>query len=340
LRYYRELATMLGSGVQLAQTLDTLAQFSEDPKMREVLHDIHEMISSGRPLSNAMSFYPRVFSSVAISMVKLGEETGQIVDSLGKLATWMERDQDVRKRVKAALIYPAFSLGLTFLMTLGLFLFVIPEFLDMLVQMGAEIPPTTRFLVLLTDFLTSPVGWAVMLMSLAFVWYSMKAILDSEQGRLVLFRIIYDIPVLGPTLLSAALARYAAAAESMFACGVDIFTATRLCALASGSPLLLHDVKSVHQSLQEGDSLSSHMQRRPNIYPGCFGQFVLAGEESAQMEPMFRNIHQFYDEEVSHRLKSLTSMIEPIMMSLIAVIVGFIVVSLLLPLHNFISQIG
>ena len=340
LRFYRELATMLGSGVPLAQTIDSLAEFSEDLRMREVLYDIHHMISSGRTLSNALSFYPKTFSVVGVSMVKLGESTGRMVESLTKLSVWMQRDQEVRKKVQAALIYPAFSLGLTVLMTLGLFLFVIPGFLDMLVQMGADIPPTTRFLVLVTDFLTSPVGWTVLLLSVAFVYYSFKAILETQKGRVLLFTLLYEVPVLGPTLLAAALARYAAAAETMFSCGVDIFAATRVCALASGSPILLHDVKNLRRSLQQGESLASHMQRRPDISPGSFGQFVLAGEEAARMEPMFRSIREFYDGEVSHRLKALTSMIEPMMMTVIALIVGFIVVSLLLPLHSFISQIG
>jgi type II secretory pathway component PulF len=340
LRFYRELSTMLGAGVPLAQTLDSLAEFAEDPRMHEVLADVSHMISSGRTLSKALSFYPQVFSTVGVSMVRLGESTGRMVDSLNRLSVWMQRDQDVKKKVQAALIYPAFSLGLTILMTLGLFVFVIPDFLDMLVDMGAHIPPPTRFLLFVTNFMTSPVGWAVFGLSLAFLYYSVKGIMGSPQGKVMAFTLIYDIPVLGPTLLSAALARYAAAAETMFACGVDIFTATQLCALASGSPVMLNDVKSLRQSLQEGESMSSHMQRRPNIYPGCFGQFVSAGEEAARMEPMFRNIREFYDQEVSHRLKTLTTMIEPIMMTLIAFIVGFIVVSLLLPLHNFISHLG
>jgi type II secretory pathway component PulF len=339
LRFFREMSIMLGAGVPLGETLHSLASFADDPIMAGILSDLHRMIASGHTLSSALRTYPKVFSGVSIAMIQLGEATGQLTESALRLANWMERDLDVRKRVSSALVYPAFSFGLTVALTLLLFIFVVPDFLSMLTQMGAKIPLPTKLLLFLTNFLTSPWGWCMVALGCAFVFLTARAILGTTAGRLAFFSLLQTVPVLGTLLQAAAFARYAAAAETMSQCGTDVFSTARLAALASGSFLLQADVKALSRSLTEGGSLSSHMAGKPDLYPTAVVQFVAAGEESARMTEMFAFIHGYYDSEVSYNLKSITSLMEPLIMALLALIVGFIVVSLLLPMHNFLSTL-
>jgi type II secretory pathway component PulF len=340
LRFFREMSIMLGAGVPLGQALDALASFATEPRMAWVVSDLHRMVTTGHTLSSALRVYPRVFSGVSVAMIALGETTGQLTESAQRLACWMERDQDVRKRVGSALVYPAFSLALTVTLTLMLFVFVVPDFLSMLTGMGAKIPAMTMFLVLVTGFLTSPWGWLLIALGAVCLYFTAVAILTTPAGKVTVLRVIMDVPVLGTLLQASAFARYAAAAETMSQCGTDLFTTARLSALASGNFLLQADVKALNQSLGQGETLSSHMATRPDLYPSSVTYFVAAGEESARMTEMFAFIREYYDEEVNHGLKVMTSLMEPLIMALLALIVGFVIIALLLPMHNFISNLN
>jgi type IV pilus assembly protein PilC len=209
----------------------------------------------------------------------------------------------------------------------------------MLTSMGAEIPLLTRMLLLLTSFLTSPLGWAAMLMGTVCAWLSLKAMWALPGGRVAMTRLLLAVPVLGPLLKAGTLSRYAAAAETMSQCGTDLFTVTRLSATASGNSLIQTDVPRLAKAISDGHSLSAHMGDNPDIYSSLFAQLCGVGEESARMTEMFGFLRNYYEEEVNHRLGAVTALMEPLIMAVLALIVGLVVIALILPLHSFLSSL-
>lgn len=331
---------MLNGGIALTHAVDALANFTDDPALRRVLADIHQKLLSGNRLSAAMAFYPKSFSTVAIAMVRLGEETGALSAAAQRLASWTEREHNLTRKVKSAMVYPAFSLSLTAILTLGLFLFIIPDFLSMLVGLGSTIPLPTKILMGVTGFLTSFWGWLTLGLTAAFVYTTLKAVLSTQQGVLAASSLVSHIPVLGPLLSNTALARYCSAAATLFATGTDLFTTVRLAAMASGSPLLRADVKKLNLALGEGESLSTHMALHEDLYPGIMVAFVAAGEQSARMDDTFEFLGRFYEDLVETQIEIMTSLLEPLIMGILAGVVGFIVISLLLPMHNLLSTLS
>lgn len=338
--FYRELSTMLKAGIPLIDALQVTVNHSPNDTMSLVAAGLQSKLDSGYNLSGAMSDFPRVFAPVALALVRLGENNGQVIEQLAQLSAWLERDDRVRRKVISALTYPLFALGITAILTLALFLTVVPGFIEMFEEMKIDLPLPTLVLAKLTHLLTSPMAWAVASFSGLLLVMGSRSFLESKDNQRRFYSFCLMIPVVGPLLLSTAIARFAFAATAMLNSGSNIVTGFRLAADTTGSPLMMEDADRLVRSLEDGMPLSEHMAFRPDIYPRICVQLTAVGEETARMPKMFGVMAEHYEEQINHDIHIMTALLEPLLMSVLAVIVGFIVMGVFLPMYSFVADLG
>ena len=331
---------MLKSGITLIDALQVTVSHSVNDTMSLVAAHLQSKLDSGFTLSVAMSEFPRIFSPVAIALVRLSEANGQVIEQLAQLSVWLERDERLRRKVVSALTYPIFALSITGVLTLALFLTVVPGFIEMFEDMKIELPLPTKVLAAATHLITSPLAWALTSFSLLVLVMVSRSALESKTNQMAVYSLLLQAPVLGPLLQSTAIARFAFAATAMLGSGSNIITGFKLSADTTGSPLLMADASRMVQSLEERRQLSDHMADRPDIYPRICVQLTAVGEESARMPEMFSVMAVHYEEQIDHEIGILTSLLEPMLMSILAVVVGFIVMGVFLPMYSFVNQIG
>ncbi len=331
---------MLRSGIGIIDALQVTVDHSINDAMSVIAAELQDKISTGYRLSVAMTEFPKVFSPVSIALIRLGESNGQIIEQLGQLSTWMDRDEKLRRKVIAALTYPTFALAITGFLTLALFLTVVPGFIEMFEDMKIELPFATKVLAGATSLMTSPLAWALLCFSGLLAVVLSRDLFESQASRLRLYTLAMSLPVIGSLLQSTAIARFAFAASAMLMSGSNIITGFRLAAEATGSPLIEVDADRLVESLEEGRQLSEHMSDRPDIYPRICTQLTAVGEESARLPKMFNVMAEHYEEHIDHQIQVATSLLEPLLMSIVAVVVGFIVMGIFLPMYSFVAQIG
>ncbi len=338
--FYRELSTMLKAGITLIDALQVTVNYSPDDTMPLIAAQLQSKLDAGYNLSGAMSDFPRVFSPVALALVRLGENNGQVIEQLAQLSTWLERDDRVRRKVVSAMTYPLFALVITGVLTLALFLTVVPGFIQMFEEMKIPLPFPTLVLAKVTHLMTSPAAWALGSFSGLLAVMASRSLLESKTNQLRFYSFCLMVPVIGPLLQSTAVARFAFAATAMLNSGSNIITGFRLAADTTGSPLMMDDADRLVRSLEDGMPLSEHMALRPDIYPRICVQLTAVGEESARLPKMFGVMAGHYEEQIDHDIHVMTALLEPALMGILAVVVGFIVMGVFLPMYSFVADLG
>lgn len=338
--FTRQMAAMMRTGIPITRCLETLSGQGDDPRLRDVIDFIYKKVSEGVMMSHAISQIPRVFSHMYVSMVRIGESTGALAENLDMLGGWMERDYQLVRKVKAALTYPVFVLTLSFVLTMGLFYYILPGFVKIFDEMQVPLPLITRVVMAMTNAVRNPGAWMVFLGVAAALYFFVKDQMATEPGRIRFYRLAMVVPVLGPMLRQAALARFCSSMTALLSVGVDLVAALRLAANASGSPLLAQDGIPMSSALRDGSQLSEYMESRRDLYPGSVIQMLNAGEETSNLDVMFGRLGTFYNEEVNYLIEGFSAVLEPVMLAGVALVVGTIVMSVFLPLYGFLNRLG
>ncbi|MEW6279502.1 MAG: type II secretion system F family protein [Candidatus Eremiobacterota bacterium] len=338
--FTRQLATMLRAGIPITRALDTLQSTSEDPALARVLVRTNQRVSEGYTLSRALAYYPRVFNPLYLAMVGVGETSGDLEGTLDRLATWLERDQGVGQKVRAALVYPAFVLSMTGILTLVIFHTALPGFVKIFREMRLELPLMTRMLVLATDSVRNPGTWLVGLGLLVGGAGWFRATLASKAGASRLYAALMTMPLIGSLVRNGSVARFASAMEAMIATGVPLVSCLKNAGQATGNPAMEQDLERAVGRLTEGGYLSEHFGSHPELYPPTFAHMIRAGEEASALEPMFARLSAYYDQEVNYQIESVTAALEPLLMGLVSLIVGFVVIALFLPMYGYLGRLG
>ncbi|GMU57041.1 MAG: hypothetical protein AMXMBFR33_61870 [Candidatus Xenobia bacterium] len=335
----RQFACLMSSGVGVARALQTLAETEAEPGLKQALTQIHADICRGQYLSRACARLPGIFSPVYVAMIETGESSGRLNDLLHRMACWLERESDLLKRLRSALIYPLTVLTLSLLMLVVVFLTVIPGFLQVLIDARVPLPWMTRLTFALAAAVASPAAWllagCLLLLLAAFV----RERLASEAGREQLYSLALSVPGLRELLTYAAASRFASAMAVLLNAGVDLLKSLRLAARVSGSPALVRELEDVVQAVKDGQVLSQRLAESPHC-PAMLAQLVAVGEQSAKLAEMFSRGGEFYTLEVHHRVESLMALLEPVMLAGLSLFVGFTAVSLMLPLYRMVSSIA
>lgn len=338
--FSRQLATMLRNAVPIVQALETLSHQEEYPNFGQVIRELAEKVSQGHVLSHQLSFFPRVFSRIFITLVQIGERTGDLDSSLERLADWMERDNRLRQRIKSAMTYPIFVLVLASVLTLFMFYTVLPSFLDIFRDMDVPLPLITRIVLFITESVRQPGFWLILVSLLGVTFSVGKEFLKSHTGQLAVFRFLRKIPLVGSMLMMGGCARFCMSVEAMLATGMDLTRTLRLAANSSGNPEFIQDAVNMEKAINEGEPVSDHMATRPDIYPPSLTHMVMAGEQASRMPEMFGRAGAYYDVEMNFKVDALSAAMEPLLLASVASVVATVILSIFLPLYGYLGKIG
>lgn len=338
--FTRQLAIMLASGVPLLQALETLSDQPDEEWLGEVVQGLCEGVSSGHTFSNSLRIYPQVFSKAYATLVQAGEETGKLENSLHRLADWLERDEQIRRKVKSSLSYPVFVLGLCGFLSLVIVHTVLPTFVTIFQGMNTTLPLITRVMIFLTEMLNNPFAWSVALLLACVGGYQYRRFVASPRGAVLVYRAAQAVPLVGAILRQGASARYCTAASTLLACGMNLPRALRLAAAASGNPLMNEDAEALVKSVEEGLSPSEHMLLSPDIYSDCMRQLLSVGEEAGRAAEMFRFAGNYHQLEMESSVDLLGAALEPILLLGVSIVVALMLLAIFLPLYSSLSNFG
>jgi type IV pilus assembly protein PilC len=336
--FSRQLATMINAGLPIVRALYVLPEQTENPKLKDVVIAVRKDVEAGLSLSEALEKHPEVFSRLYVEMVKAGEIGGILDGVLLRLADQLERDQDLRRKIRSAMTYPIVVLVLAILAASFMLIFIVPVFAKMFQDLGGTLPLPTRICMLISDILTSIFGVLVYAgMALAVVMFLRWK--KSESGRKVWGRAVLRIPAkIGDVVKKATLARFARTLATLSAAGVPILQAIEITATSSGNWVMESSLLKSRDAIREGIPLYKPLEQEP-VFPPMVTRMIAVGEETGDVDGMLTKIAEFYESEVDAAVKALTSIIEPLMIVVVGAIVGAIVISMYLPMFEIFNLI-
>ena len=334
--FSRQFATMINSGLPLLRTLSILEEQSDSTELKKVVGQMRVDVEKGSSLSGSMEKHPRAFSRLYVSMVKAGETAGTMDEVLLRLADTIEREVSLRHKIKSAMTYPIVVMVMVTLILVAMLLFVVPTFEDLYSSLGGTLPLPTRILLAISDtFRSSFLLIALVMVGIAFGFKTWK---KTEGGRYRWDKIKLKLPIFGTLFHKAALARFARTLGVLSRSGVPILQSLDIVSVTVNNEVIARAVKDVQESVKGGESLAAPLARH-DVFPAMVVQMMAVGEETGALDTMLEKIADFYDEEVSAAVESLTSIIEPVMIAIVGGAVGAIVICLYMPLFNIINLI-
>ncbi len=354
--FTRQLSTMISAGVPLARSISALQGDSQNPYMREVLAGITREVEGGAPLGDAFAKYPDVFSEVYVNMVRAGEEGGILDDILKRLATQVEQDASIRKKIKSAMMYPVVILCVTVIAFFGIMLFIVPKLGGILLSLGgphAKLPVYTQVLLNFSNFCSKPTilghvpipiinklpNLILMLIVAIIGVIYLRRYTRTPKGQYKLHGLLLRIPVVKTVILKIAIARFSRTFASLMGSGVSVLDALEVTGAALGNKVIEAELKDAAREVQNGKPLSEPISRSKH-FPPIVAQMLLVGEETGQIDTVLTKIADFYEEEVAVLIDGLTSIIEPIMIVFLGAGVGLIAASVMGPIANLSKNIG
>lgn len=366
--FTRQLSTMISAGVPLARSLSALQGDAQNPYMKEVLGGITKEVEGGIALGDAFAKYPTVFSDVYVNMVRAGEEGGILDEILKRLATQVEQDASIRKKIKSAMMYPVVILCVTVVAFFGIMLFIVPKLGGILTSLGgpnAKLPIYTQVMLNFSNFCTSSsiihhiplvvpvfghipilgsliVGMPNLIFMAALagvgVFFLLRYI-KTDEGKYKFHSVLLKIPVVKVVILKIAIARFARTFASLMGAGVSVLDSLDVTGAALGNKVIEKELKEAAQEVKNGKPLSEPISQSKH-FPPIVAQMLMVGEETGQIDTVLTKIADFYEEEVTVLIDGLASIIEPVMIVFLGAGVGFIAASVMGPIANLSKNIG
>jgi len=336
--FSRQFATMINAGLAMVRCLDILSEQTEDKKLQQTLVQVRRDVEGGATLSNALAKHPNVFSTLYTSMVKAGEMGGVLDEVLERLASFMEKDFSLKKKVKSALTYPVVILVMALAIVFFLVTYILPTFVSLFEGMNLTLPLPTKILIGITKG-ARDLRIVLPLLALAvFASVGIGRYIQTPYGKRQYDLLKLNIPVFGLLNKKVAISRFCRTLGTLLSSGVPIMQALEIVGKASGNEIIAMTVAKIRDSIREGESIATPLGSS-GMFPPMVTQMVAVGEETGNLDAMLAKISDFYDTEVEYLLASLTSMLEPIMIVGMGGIVGFIVISVFLPLYQLIGSL-
>lgn len=330
--FSRQLATMMSAGVPLVQSFDIVGRGHVNPSMQDLVLAIKADVEGGISLTDALKKHPLYFDDLFCNLVRAGEQAGVLETLLDKIATYKEKTETLKGKIKKALFYPVAVILVALLVTAIIMIFVIPQFQELFSSFGADLPAPTQVVIGISVFMQSW-WWALLLGIAAFGSLAGSFWRRSPKFREVVDRTLLKAPVIGMILNKAALARFARTTSTMFAAGVPLVEALESVAGATGSVVYGQAVMKMREDVATGQSLQLSM-RQQTLFPHMVIQMVSIGEESGALDSMLSKVADFYEEEVDNAVDALSSLLEPLIMVILGVLIGGMVVALYLPIFQ------
>jgi len=336
--FARQFSTMLDAGVSLIRCLDVLQAQTNNARLRKILMDLSARVESGESLSRSMARHPKAFSQLIIGLIRAGEVGGVLEESLQRIAGFLEKDVELRRKIRSALTYPVIVLLAAIGIVIFLVSWLVPQFASLFKELGIkEMPAPTQFLIDLSALFTQ--RWYVVIIAVVAILIAYKLFVSTRVGRRVADRVKLRVPVFGPLHHKIVMARFSRTMGTLLASGVPILQAMETVAGVVGNSVVSDAVIESRARIREGEKIADPLQRS-KMFPPMVVHMVSVGEESGSLDHMLNKIADFYENEVEMTIASLTAAIEPVMIVLLGFIVGFIVISMFLPMIEVISNLS
>jgi type IV pilus assembly protein PilC len=330
--FSRQLATMMSAGIPMVQAFEIIGNGHDKPAMQKLVLAIKANIEGGSTLHESLAKHPLYFDSLFVNLVEAGEQAGALESLLDKIATYKEKTEALKKKIKKALFYPAAVLVVAVVVSVILLIFVIPQFESLFKGFGADLPAFTQMVVNLSRFVQSQGWWMLIVTGGAFYafFYFKKR---SKKMQLLLDRVMLKMPIIGPILQKSAIARFARTLSTMFAAGVPLVEAMGSVAGATGNIVYEEAVYRMKDEVATGQRLQRAMEN-VGLFPNMVVQMIAVGEESGSLDTMAAKVAEFYESEVDNAVDSMSSLLEPLIMAVLGVLVGGMVIAMYLPIFK------
>ena len=330
--FMRQLSTMMGAGVPLVQSFEIIGRGHENPSMQELIMTIKADVESGGTLADTLRKHPLYFDELVCNLVAAGEQAGILEGLLDKIATYKEKTESMKAKIKKALTYPAAVMIVAFIVTAILLIFVVPTFEELFNDFGAELPAFTQMVIGLSEWMQA-YWWTVILGVSGALWGFSQAKRRSPKFAHTLDRLILKAPIFGEIVTKAIIARFARTMSTMFAAGVPLVEAMESVAGASGNQVYKEGILEMRDNVSTGQQLQLTMQQT-GLFPNMVVQMVAIGEESGSLDGMLAKVADFYEEEVDNAVDNLSSLLEPLIMGILGILVGGLIIAMYLPIFK------
>ncbi len=335
--FSRNLSVMISAGVSLVKALDILDRQSENKKFKKILANLAENIKKGAPLSEGMKKYPKVFSSLFTAMVRVGEESGKLSESLLIVAEQLERDNTLRKKIKGAMMYPSIIVITMILIGILMLIYVVPTLVSTFNELGVELPLSTRIIIGLSNFF---VQHTILFIMIALSVIAILAwLMRTSAGRKFFGALLLRIPLFSPLVKKINSARTSRTLASLISSGVDVLEALSITKDVLQNPRYKRVLEEAKTNIQKGSPISESFKKASNLYPILVGEMMAVGEETGKLSDMLLRLADFYEEEAAETTKNMATIIEPVLMVIIGAVVGFFAVSMIKPMYSMLSGI-
>ncbi len=335
--FTRQLATMIDAGLPLVQSLEILSSQQETKTFKNVLRGIKEDVEGGSTFAGALKKHPATFNDLYTNLVVAGEEGGILDNILNRLASYIEKSEALKKKVKSALVYPATIVAVAVIVVMILMIFVIPIFEQMFKAAGNTLPLPTLIVVTLSKMIKKYILIVIPVLILFF--YLFKKYYQTQNGKSVIDRIVLKLPVFGMLIRKIAVARFSRTLGTLVSSGVPILDGLTIVSRTAGNKTIETAILNARASIREGETIAEPLGRS-SIFPPMVIQMISVGESTGALDSMLSKIAEFYEEEVDVAVSNLTSLLEPLLMCFLGVVIGGVVIAMYLPIFNMASAVG
>ncbi len=335
--FTQQLAIMTKAGLPIVQALRSLVDESGNKSLEKIINSITADVEGGLPLSSAFEKYPKVFSGVYISIIKAGEKSGKVDDVLARLASQLEKDHDIKSKVKGALAYPLFVLSAMVVIVGLIMVFIIPQIQSVFAENGAKLPILTQVIIAISDIIRHK--FLYIIAGVALIIYAYRVYYRTEAGKLRIDLIKLNIPIFGSLFRKTSIARFARIFSTLLAAGLPMLEIFKTAQDVVGNEVFRREIAKVAKDVENGMEISAALKKQPHI-PRMMVQLTAVGEKSGNIDVIYENLSEFMEKEVDNLTRNLATLLEPALMLVMGVIIGTIVIAILLPIYSLTSSIS
>ena len=331
--FSKHLSVMIRAGLPLKDSLEEIGSQTKLPKFRRVLLSIVHEVENGQFLSAAMAKYPKIFDDLFTSMVRVGEESGKLSENLDYLSTQLERADTLKQKIRGALVYPSLVLFGTFGVVGFLTFVTLPQLLPIFISLKVKLPATTQFLF---DFSHLARKYSVYIaVVVGAIIFGFRGLMLNKKFRFFIHRFVLKIPVFGSLARNAQLTRFSQILGTLLASGVDVVRALQITSSSMGNLVYREELNAVAKNMsKQGESIAEYLARKPKLFPSITERMIRVGEKTGKLDESLLYIAEFYDKEIDNTVRNMTSIIEPALLLVMGVVVGFVAISVITPIYK------
>jgi type IV pilus assembly protein PilC len=335
--FTRQFSTLLNSGINIGDSLKILESGTGTPLLRQVLSRVRYAVEGGKSLGDALAIFPLTFDNFYCNMVRAGEVSGSLDQILGRMSTYLEKSEKIKRQVKSAMMYPVIIVAVTVLVISGILVFVIPKFQEMYTSSGSELPALTRIVISLSEGLRKK--WFLLLVALVAIPASLIAFYRTDEGKRSVDQLMMGVPVFGQILIKSSVARFTRTMSTLLSSGVPLLDAIEAAAKTVGNVVMEVTLIKCRESVAEGKGFAKPLSKL-KIMPQMVSQMVMIGEQTGALDTMLGKVADFFEDEVDNAIKGMATLIEPLLLVVVGGIVAVIVIAMYLPIFGMADVVG